>query len=174
MWSLVARYRNESRLAARRFADALGLGQMSDAVVRLNRAEAERLSEISGSRTRYDRFLPAEAGWEAGKITPLLPERLSMPLRPFALLTEFGSDTAFYRHFRSVCMCYRLESADQRTGIRHFRAFFDGAADLVVALGGKLSGERGDRRGALLERMHGPELITPFSNGSATSRFSSC
>ncbi len=47
---------------------------------------------------------------------------------------------------------------------RHWRRFLDEAADLVVRYGGSLSGEHGDgqARGALLEKMYGPELIQAF------------
>ena len=49
-------------------------------------------------------------------------------------------------------------------GIKDFRAFVEEAADMVVAMGGSLSGEHGDgqARGELLVRMFGPELMEAF------------
>jgi Fe-S oxidoreductase len=49
-------------------------------------------------------------------------------------------------------------------GVRNFRAFVEEAADLVVRLGGSLSGEHGDgqARGELLVRMYGPEMMEAF------------
>ncbi|HEY6250027.1 MAG TPA: FAD-linked oxidase C-terminal domain-containing protein, partial [Candidatus Angelobacter sp.] len=49
-------------------------------------------------------------------------------------------------------------------GIKKFRAFMEEAADLVVSLGGSLSGEHGDgqARGELLVKMYGPELMDAF------------
>ena len=49
-------------------------------------------------------------------------------------------------------------------GFAAYRRFIERAADLVVSLGGSLSGEHGDgqARGELLERMYGPELVDAF------------
>jgi Fe-S oxidoreductase len=49
-------------------------------------------------------------------------------------------------------------------GIRKFRSFVDEAAELVIRLGGSLSGEHGDgqARGELLPKMYGPELMEAF------------
>src|SRR5206468_3349474 len=56
---------------------------------------------------------------------------------------------------------FDLQSAD---GLARYRSFVSDAADLVVSLGGSLSGEHGDgqSRGWLLERMFGPELVRAF------------
>jgi hypothetical protein len=70
-----------------------------------------------------------------------------------------------YGHFGQGCVHTRtnfdLQTAD---GIRRYRAFVEDAADLVVRLGGSLSGEHGDgqSRGELLPRMYGPELMAAF------------
>jgi Fe-S oxidoreductase len=54
-------------------------------------------------------------------------------------------------------------------GVRRFREFIDRAADLVLSLGGSLSGEHGDgqARAALLPKMFGPELIRAFQEFKA-------
>jgi Fe-S oxidoreductase len=53
--------------------------------------------------------------------------------------------------------------------VRRFREFIDRAADLVLSLGGSLSGEHGDgqARAALLPKMFGPELIRAFQEFKA-------
>jgi Fe-S oxidoreductase len=49
-------------------------------------------------------------------------------------------------------------------GVKQYREFIDRAADLVLELGGSLSGEHGDgqSRGALLPKMFGTELMQAF------------
>ena len=49
-------------------------------------------------------------------------------------------------------------------GIARFRGFLEDAADLVLGLGGSLSGEHGDgqSRAELLPKMFGPELMAAF------------
>lgn len=102
-------------------------------------------------------------GWEDAAVPP---ERLGEYLRAVtALWTEFGYSGAWYGHFGQGCVHTRndfdLRSAD---GLARFRAYVERAADLVVSLGGSISGEHGDgqSRGELLSRMYGPELIAAF------------
>ncbi len=56
---------------------------------------------------------------------------------------------------------FDLKTAD---GIAAYRRFVEAAADLVVEMGGSLSGEHGDgqSRGELLPRMYGDELMQAF------------
>jgi Fe-S oxidoreductase len=51
-----------------------------------------------------------------------------------------------------------------REGIRAFRSFLDEASDLVVSLGGSISGEHGDgeSKAELLPKMFGDELVEAF------------
>src|SRR5205814_676996 len=70
-----------------------------------------------------------------------------------------------YGHFGQGCVHTRidfdLETAD---GIRNYRSYVEEAAELVVSLGGSLSGEHGDgqSRGELLPRMFLPEVMAAF------------
>ncbi len=130
-------------------------------------ADQRKLWEVRESALGATAIVPGEMprseGWEDHAVAP---EQLGSYLRGFqALLDEFGYSTAYYGHFGQACVHVRI-NFDLRTapGIRTFRAFLDRAADLVVAHGGSLSGEHGDgqARGALLERMFGPELIHAF------------
>ena len=102
-------------------------------------------------------------GWEDAGVPP---SRLGEYLRSFRkLLQESGYEAALYGHFGQGCVHCRIDF-DLRTepGLDRYRRFIAKAADLVVSVGGSLSGEHGDgqARGALLERMYGAELIAAF------------
>ncbi|HET9172418.1 MAG TPA: FAD-binding and (Fe-S)-binding domain-containing protein [Actinospica sp.] len=125
-------------------------------------AWAIRESGLGATALRDDGGHNAE-GWEDGAVPP---ERLGEYLRGIsALWDEFGYSGAWYGHFGQGCVHTR-NNFDLHTeaGLRAYRAYVERAADLVVSLGGSLSGEHGDgqARGELLERMYGPELIDAF------------
>lgn len=102
-------------------------------------------------------------GWEDAAVAPA---DLGRYLRAMtALWAEFGYSGVWYGHFGQGCAHTRndfdLASPD---GLRSYRRFVERAADLVVSLGGSLSGEHGDgqARGELLERMYGLDLVRAF------------
>ncbi len=104
-----------------------------------------------------------EPGWEDSAVDP---SRLGEYLRRLdALWSKYGYDADMYGHFgQGVLHCrvnFDLQSAD---GLASFRRYLDEAADLVVDLGGSLSGEHGDgqARGELLPRMFGDRIVTAF------------
>jgi FAD/FMN-containing dehydrogenase/Fe-S oxidoreductase len=104
-------------------------------------------------------------GWEDGAVPPA---RLAEYLRGItALWAKHGYSGAWYGHFGQGCVHTRnnfdLGSAE---GLREYRSYVSAAAELVVSLGGSLSGEHGDgqSRGELLTVMFGPELIDAFQN----------
>jgi FAD/FMN-containing dehydrogenase/Fe-S oxidoreductase len=112
-------------------------------------------------------FLPGKPdtheGWEDSAVPP---ERLGEYLRRLKELTgRYGYESALYGHYGQGCVHARfnfdLESAE---GIATWRRFMDEAADLVLSLGGSLSGEHGDgqSRAELLPKMFGPELVDAF------------
>jgi FAD/FMN-containing dehydrogenase/Fe-S oxidoreductase len=111
--------------------------------------------------------VPGEGeAWEGWEDAAVPPERLGEYLRELRkLLAKFGYHCALYGHFGQACVHLRI-NFDLVTvgGIRNFRAFVEEAADLVVGLGGSLSGEHGDgqARGELLIRMYGPEMMEVF------------
>jgi FAD/FMN-containing dehydrogenase/Fe-S oxidoreductase len=106
---------------------------------------------------------PAWEGWEDAAVPP---DRLGVYLRRLrGLLEEYGYESPLYGHFGDGCVHTRITFDLQSTpGILEFRAFLDRATDLVVSLGGSISGEHGDgqSRGALLPKMFGPELVQAF------------
>jgi len=104
--------------------------------------------------------------WEGWEDAAVAPEKLGGYLRDLRKLLEryeFGGD--FYGHFGDGCVHTRTNfDLTSDAGIAKFRAFINDAADLVASYGGSFSGEHGDgqARGALLEKMFGPELMTAF------------
>jgi FAD/FMN-containing dehydrogenase/Fe-S oxidoreductase len=112
-------------------------------------------------------FLPGKPdtyeGWEDSAVPP---ERLGEYLRKLKQLADrYGYESALYGHYGQGCVHARwnfdLSSAE---GIATWRRFLDAAADLVLSLGGSLSGEHGDgqSRAELLPRMFGEELVEGF------------
>ncbi|MFZ2490320.1 MAG: FAD-linked oxidase C-terminal domain-containing protein, partial [Thermoanaerobaculia bacterium] len=104
--------------------------------------------------------------WEGWEDAAVAPAKLGGYLRDLRkLLGSYGYGGDFYGHFGDGCVHTRtnfdLMSAE---GIAKFRAFLNDAADLVASYGGSFSGEHGDgqARGALLEKMYGPELMEAF------------
>ncbi|WP_051450607.1 FAD-binding and (Fe-S)-binding domain-containing protein [Actinospica robiniae] len=136
---------------------------------RLLRAEEEqrgawsiRESGLGATALREDGGHNAE-GWEDGAVPP---DRLGEYLRGITeLWHEYGYSGAWYGHFGQGCVHTRNNfDLHTREGLRAYRSYVERAADLVVSLGGSLSGEHGDgqARGELLERMYGPELVDAF------------
>ena len=154
-----------SQQQARNFAASLPDGIPQQVIQPV--ADQKKLWEIREAALGATAIVPGEAHrWEGWEDHAVAPERLGTYLRDFqALLDEFEYSTAYYGHFGQGCVHVRMNfDLQTEKGIRHFRAFLDRAADLVVSHGGSLSGEHGDgqARGALLVRMFGPELIGAF------------
>jgi FAD/FMN-containing dehydrogenase/ferredoxin len=112
-------------------------------------------------------FLPGKPdtheGWEDSAVPP---ERLGEYLRKLKELAgRYGYESALYGHYGQGCVHARwnfdLASVE---GIATWRRFMDDASDLVLSLGGSISGEHGDgqARAELLPKMFGPELVEAF------------
>jgi FAD/FMN-containing dehydrogenase/Fe-S oxidoreductase len=104
--------------------------------------------------------------WEGWEDAAVSPEKLGEYLRALhRLLAKYGYHCALYGHFGDACVHMRIDfDMVTEKGIKDFRAFVEEAADMVVAMGGSLSGEHGDgqARGELLVKMFGPELMEAF------------
>jgi FAD/FMN-containing dehydrogenase/Fe-S oxidoreductase len=132
-----------------------------------NAAEAARVWSVRESALGATVFVPGEPeGWEGWEDAGVPPERLGVYLRGVvALMSEYGYRSALYGHFGQGCVHMRINfDFSTEKGRRDFREFIDRAADLVLSLGGSLSGEHGDgqARSALLPKMFGPELMQAF------------
>ena len=105
-------------------------------------------------------FLPGKPdtheGWEDSAVPP---ERLGEYLRSLTELTgRYGYRSALYGHYGQGCVHARFNfDLVTHEGIATFRRFLDEAAELVLSLGGSLSGEHGDgqSRAELLPKMFG-------------------
>lgn len=102
-------------------------------------------------------------GWEDSAVPP---ERLGDYLREIRKLWDrYGLDADMYGHFgQGVLHCridFDLVTAD---GLERMRKYLDEASELVVRMGGSLSGEHGDgqARGELLPIMFGDEIVGAF------------
>lgn len=104
--------------------------------------------------------------WEGWEDSAVPPEKEGAYLRDLRkLLDRYGYESALYGHFGQGCIHARITfDLESRPGIEHYMAFLNDAADLVLSLGGSLSGEHGDgqSRAALLPKMFGDELIGAF------------
>ena len=111
--------------------------------------------------------VPGEpAAWEGWEDAAVAPEKLGLYLRQLRrLMDSYGYRGVLYGHFGHACVHQRITfDFHSEEGVRRFRQFLAEAADLVVGLGGSLSGEHGDgqARAELLPRMFGPELMRAF------------
>jgi FAD/FMN-containing dehydrogenase/Fe-S oxidoreductase len=109
-------------------------------------------------------FIPGKPdtyeGWEDSAVPP---ERLGEYLRRLdELAKRYEYESALYGHYGQGCVHARWNfDLVTRDGIRTFRRWLDDASDLVLELGGSISGEHGDgqSKAELLPKMFGPELI---------------
>jgi FAD/FMN-containing dehydrogenase/Fe-S oxidoreductase len=115
-------------------------------------------TDAAGLATRRADGAEAWGGWEDAAVPP---ERLSDYLRGLdELLRRHGFSGASYGHFGEGCMHMRIDfDLLSRTGLATYREFVEQATDLVVSLGGSVSGEHGDgrARSELLGRMYGAD-----------------
>ena len=124
---------------------------------------AVRESGLGATAIRLDGHHNYE-GWEDGAVPPA---RLAEYLRGIGRLwAEHGYSGAWYGHFGQGCVHTRnnFDLANPE-GLRKYRKYVTAAAELVVSLGGSLSGEHGDgqSRSELLSTMFGPELVGAFA-----------
>ena len=138
-------------------------GRVVDDALEQARLWAVRESGLGATAIRVDGHHNFE-GWEDGAVPPA---RLAEYLRGItSLWARHGYSGAWYGHFGQGCVHTR-NNFDLRSpqGLRNYRDYVTEAAELVVSLGGSLSGEHGDgqSRAELLERMFGPELVGAFA-----------
>jgi FAD/FMN-containing dehydrogenase/Fe-S oxidoreductase len=120
-------------------------------------------TDAAGLATRRADGAEAWGGWEDAAVPP---ERLGAYLRGVdELLLRHGLSGASYGHFGEGCMHMRIDfDLFSSTGIATYREFVEQATDLVVELGGSVSGEHGDgrARSELLTRMYGADGVALF------------
>ena len=157
----------DSLALAAALADAAASFPVPPSVRIFTKAEARKVWFVRESALGAVSIVPGEPerleGWEDAAVAP---EKLGIYLRALtALMAEYGYSSPLYGHYGHGCVHLRINfDLTSEPGIAQYREFIDRAADLVVSLGGSLSGEHGDgqSRGALLEKMFGPELMQAF------------
>jgi FAD/FMN-containing dehydrogenase/Fe-S oxidoreductase len=128
---------------------------------------AQHVWEVREAGLGATAFIPGRPdtyeGWEDSAVPP---ERLGEYLRRLRKLTSnYGYESALYGHYGQGCVHARWNfDLTSREGIATFRRFLDEASDLVLELGGSLSGEHGDgqSRAELLPKMFGDDLVEGF------------
>ena len=99
------------------------------------------------------------------------PARLGTYLRELdELMARYGYSGASYGHFGDGCMHMRIDfDLLTEAGTTAYRSFLEEATDLVVSLGGSVSGEHGDgrARSEMVRRMYGPESYGLFEEVKA-------
>jgi FAD/FMN-containing dehydrogenase/Fe-S oxidoreductase len=112
-------------------------------------------------------FIPGKAdtheGWEDSAVPP---DRLGEYLRRLdELARKYDYESALYGHYGQGCVHARWNfDLVTREGIDTYRRWLDDASDLVLELGGSLSGEHGDgqSRAELLPKMFGDDIVDGF------------
>ncbi|HEX2569942.1 MAG TPA: FAD-linked oxidase C-terminal domain-containing protein [Polyangia bacterium] len=170
-WLMVeigAQTREEGDARAKQLMDALKKAPRPPSMKLFDKKEEEqKVWEIResglGATARVPGHPDAWPGWEDSAVPP---ERVGEYLRALRdLYNKYRYEAALYGHFGQGCIhcrvSFRLKTED---GVREFRSFMEEAADLVLRMGGSLSGEHGDgqARAELLDKMYGPELVQAF------------
>jgi hypothetical protein len=110
-------------------------------------------------------FIPGKPdtyeGWEDSAVPP---ERSATTCAPRKIAKKYDYDSALYGHYGKAACTRAGTSTCAASRHQKFRAFLDEASDLVLELGGSISGEHGDgeSKAELLPKMFGPELIDGF------------
>jgi len=119
--------------------------------------------DSTGLATRRSDGAEAWGGWEDAAVPP---GRLGSYLRELDdILAAHDLTGASYGHFGEGCMHMRMDfDLLSEPGLARYRSFVQQAADLVVRLGGSVSGEHGDgrARSELLTRMYGADVVAVF------------
>jgi FAD/FMN-containing dehydrogenase/Fe-S oxidoreductase len=130
-------------------------------------AGEQHLWEVREAGLGASAFIPGKAdtyeGWEDSAVPP---ENLGDYLRRLSKLAErYEYESSLYGHYGQGCVHARWNfDLVTKPGIEKFRRWLEDASDLVLELGGSLSGEHGDgqSRAELLPKMFGDELIRGF------------
>ena len=132
-----------------------------------DRQQARRVWEVRENALGVTSHIPGEPlSWEGWEDAGVPPEKLGIYLRAIRkLLNSYGYRSGMYGHFGHACVHMRIDfDFETKEGVQKYRLFMEEAADLVVSLGGSISGEHGDgqARAELLPKMFGPELMQAF------------
>jgi FAD/FMN-containing dehydrogenase/Fe-S oxidoreductase len=137
-----------------------------------DKGEEEHVWKIRESGLGATAHVPGKPiTWEGWEDSSVPPENLGKYLRELrALFDRYGYGCDLYGHFGQGCVHTRIDfDLETQGGIQTFRRFLNEAAQLVVSLGGSISGEHGDgqSKAELLPIMFGAELVRAFEEFKA-------
>ncbi len=129
--------------------------------------EEKKIWEVREAGLGATARVPGEpVTWEGWEDSAVPPDRVGVYLRELRkLYNKFGYGCSLYGHFGDGCIHTRIDfGLKNAAGIKKFREFVTEAAELVVSLGGSISGEHGDgqSKADLLPIMFGDELVQAF------------
>jgi FAD/FMN-containing dehydrogenase/Fe-S oxidoreductase len=165
---LIAEFSGDSRQKSKEKAQAVArkFEGIANTTVIDNVEERQRIWGVRESGLGATARFPGGATWEGWEDAAVPPERLGDYLRKFrALMDKYAYHGDLYGHFGDGCIHVRINfDLITKDGQKTYRAFAYDAADLVISMGGSLSGEHGDgqSRGELLHKMFGPEVMLAF------------
>ena len=126
---------------------------------RLRRVLWRCRTDAAGLATRRADGAEAWGGWEDAAVPPRAPGATTCA----ASTSCWGGTACPARRtgtsVRAACTCGSTSTCSAARGLATYREFVEQATDLVVALGGSVSGEHGDgrARSELLGRMYGAD-----------------
>lgn len=129
--------------------------------------EEEKIWKVREAGLGATARVPGEpVTWEGWEDSAVPPEKVGTYLRALRkLFQKFGYLCSLYGHFGDGCIHTRIDfGLKNREGIAKYRQFVREAAELVVSLGGSISGEHGDgqSKADLLPIMFGDDLVNAF------------
>jgi FAD/FMN-containing dehydrogenase/Fe-S oxidoreductase len=132
-----------------------------------NPIDQKKIWSIRESGLGATAFVPGSLDtWEGWEDSAVPVNKVGEYIRKLKkLFDQYNYQASIYGHFGQGCLHCRIPfDLETRSGILTFRSFLDDATDLVVQLGGSLSGEHGDgqSRAELLPKMFGEELMDAF------------
>ncbi|MGH7952677.1 MAG: FAD-linked oxidase C-terminal domain-containing protein, partial [Limisphaerales bacterium] len=129
--------------------------------------EEKKIWEVREAGLGATARVPGEpVTWEGWEDSAVPPDKVGVYLRALRKLFEkYEYGCSLYGHFGDGCIHTRIDfGLRTKSGIEKYQKFVREAAELVVSLGGSISGEHGDgqSKADLLPIMFGEELIRAF------------
>jgi FAD/FMN-containing dehydrogenase/Fe-S oxidoreductase len=133
-----------------------------------NPHEEKQLWKVRESGLGATAHVPGEKiTWEGWEDSAVAPEKIGDYLREFRkVLNKHDYACTLYGHFGQGVIHTRIDfDLETAAGIANFRSYIEDASDLVVRMGGSISGEHGDgqSKAEMLPKMFGPELMEAFA-----------
>lgn len=127
--------------------------------------EASALWQLRADGSGYaGRTVRDEQAWPGWEDAAVPPQNLGRYMREIEkIMKKYELEGVPFGHFGDGCIHVRIDFPFEKESTT-FRSFITEASDLVVSLGGSLSGEHGDgrARSEMLTKMYSPQMIRLF------------